>query len=200
MPQQGPIPAILRLANLLTEAPEEPWNANAYLDKLAEDMRTAGDSIRTTPKAMKALKEWNPEIREKTDPELLAYRLLVESVEPRVSRQDAQYLMIQVGDCHKEVGNQIARFATRLDRPDPRRNARGKWINERMLAKIQKEPEALYWSANMWANHLNCAASTVKESITWKKVCLPAREEERNCRRGRRLRGPRKLGRAQLSE
>lgn len=69
--------------------------------------------------------------------------------------------------------------------------AKGKRIDERMLAAIRDNKEALYWSSNAWKTHLDCAASTVKESRTWKTVCLPAREEERN-RRGHRLRGRRK--------
>jgi hypothetical protein len=78
--------------------------------------------------------------------------------------------------------------------------AKGKRINERMLAKIQADRESLYWSSNVWKDHLSCAASTVKGSKTWKTVCLPAREEARRRRHGRRLRGPRKRERQQVEE
>jgi hypothetical protein len=68
---------------------------------------------------------------------------------------------------------------------------KGKRIDERMLATIRDDSEAMYWSSNRWAGRLRCAASTVKESRTWKAVCMPARERERLAR-GKRLRGPRK--------
>jgi hypothetical protein len=70
----------------------------------------------------------------------------------------------------------------------PMKPTKGKRINERMLTVIQDDPEAMYWSAKHWAEHLCCNKSTVLETKTWRNVCKPARERERLAR-GHRLRG-----------
>jgi hypothetical protein len=69
--------------------------------------------------------------------------------------------------------------------------AKGKRINERMLATIQSHEEAVYWSARRWSKQLKCTHSTILDTPTWKKVCRPARERER-LSRGHRLRGPKR--------
>jgi hypothetical protein len=82
--------------------------------------------------------------------------------------------------------------ATQTETPPTDSNKKGKRIDERMLAAIRDEAEAVYWSAKEWAEeHLHCAKSTIVESRTWKQICMPARERERLAR-GKRLRGPRK--------
>jgi hypothetical protein len=69
------------------------------------------------------------------------------------------------------------------------RAVKRKHVDERMLAAIRDNHEAVYWSAQQWADKLNCAKSTVVESKTWKQTCKSARERERLAR-GRRLRAP----------
>jgi hypothetical protein len=69
----------------------------------------------------------------------------------------------------------------------PAKQAKGKHIDERMLAALRDKPESLYWSANQWKDHLHCSKSTVIDSKTWKQTCKPARERERLAR-GKRLR------------
>jgi hypothetical protein len=71
------------------------------------------------------------------------------------------------------------------------RQKEGAGINARMLAKIQVDTEAMYWSINQWVDYLGCSKSTVAGTDTWKKVCLPARERERLAR-GKRHRKPRR--------
>ena len=66
--------------------------------------------------------------------------------------------------------------------------AKGKHIDERMLATIRDDPEAKYWSCRKWAYEvLHCSPSTVGGTRTWRLTCLPAREAERLAR-GKRLR------------
>jgi hypothetical protein len=77
--------------------------------------------------------------------------------------------------------------------------AKGKRIDERMLATIRDNQEAMYWSGNQWAEQLDCAKSTVVESRKWKTVCLPARERERLAR-GHRLRGQKRKSNSMQDE
>jgi hypothetical protein len=65
--------------------------------------------------------------------------------------------------------------------------AKGKRVDERMLAAIRDNQEAIYWSSSQWAENLKCSPSTVKESKTWKQTCSSARERARLAS-GRRLR------------
>jgi hypothetical protein len=135
--------------------------------------------------ALNAVLDWL-----KPPTEILVHATPKESGELRVLRRRLhQAAQKQMRALVPVIGKQGARSA----------KAKGKRIDERMLATIRDDNEALYWSSNKWHEHLKCAPSTVKESRTWKKVCLPAREEERN-RRGRRLRGPRKRAQQQAEE
>lgn len=65
---------------------------------------------------------------------------------------------------------------------------KGKRINERMLATLQTKPESVSWSADTWAEHLQCAKSTVVQSNAWKVTIRAARALER-ADREMRLRG-----------
>ena len=69
----------------------------------------------------------------------------------------------------------------------PKQATKGKRIDERMLVTIRDNQEAMYWPSTQWCEHLNCSASTVRESKTWKNICRTARERERLAR-GKRLR------------
>jgi hypothetical protein len=73
------------------------------------------------------------------------------------------------------------------------KSTKGKRIQERMLAKIQEDGQAVYWSSNQWAESLQCSAGTVKGTQAWKKVCSPARERTRLAQ-GHRLRRDRRQG------
>ncbi|HEY7154767.1 MAG TPA: hypothetical protein VH575_12465 [Gemmataceae bacterium] len=68
-----------------------------------------------------------------------------------------------------------------------RRPSRGKHIDAEMLRTIRDRPEAAYWTARQWAEHLGCGKSTVGETNTWRTHCRLARERERLAR-GQRLR------------
>src|SRR5262249_48233273 len=57
------------------------------------------------------------------------------------------------------------------------KRTKGQHIQERMLATIRDNPEAVYWSARQWAEHLSCAHSTVQGADAWIKNCRPAREQ-----------------------
>jgi hypothetical protein len=65
--------------------------------------------------------------------------------------------------------------------------AKGKRVDERMLAAIRDNSERMYWSGKQWADALDCAKSTVIESPTWKQTCAPARERARRAT-GKRIR------------
>lgn len=55
--------------------------------------------------------------------------------------------------------------------------------NTRMIETIQKRPESRDWTAKQWAEALECAPSTIKETATWKdlvKVRAVAKAERRN--------------------
>jgi hypothetical protein len=67
------------------------------------------------------------------------------------------------------------------------KKVKGKRIDERMLSGIRDNSEAVYWSAQQWADNLVCQKSTVAETKTWKTICLPARETKR-LSQGKRLR------------
>jgi hypothetical protein len=68
-----------------------------------------------------------------------------------------------------------------------RPSAKGKGIDEKMLAAIRDDERALYLSINQWADKLRCSKSTVAGTKTWKQLCRPKRELER-LSRGQRLR------------
>jgi hypothetical protein len=52
---------------------------------------------------------------------------------------------------------------------DGRSKAKGKNIDARMLKTMTNRPESCGWTANQWAEHLHCAAGTVKGTKTWKE-------------------------------
>jgi hypothetical protein len=59
------------------------------------------------------------------------------------------------------------------------RGAKGKKINERMLGRIQSEPESAYWTAQRWAEALGCVKSTVVGTRTWKVTISALKASER---------------------
>jgi hypothetical protein len=70
------------------------------------------------------------------------------------------------------------------------KGAKGKLVNERMLATIKKDPGSISWSAQEWADHLKCGKATVVESQTWKDTVRAARaiEKAERITRRRKLR------------
>lgn len=60
-----------------------------------------------------------------------------------------------------------------------KKKSKGKNINAQMLAKIQDDPEAIYWSTDTWAQVLDCAKSSVCDTDTWKNICGSSRETKR---------------------
>jgi hypothetical protein len=43
-------------------------------------------------------------------------------------------------------------------------------INQRMLEKMHNEPDCVHWSVQKWADHLDCAKSTVAETPAWHEI------------------------------
>ncbi len=62
---------------------------------------------------------------------------------------------------------------------DSEQDRKGKRINEKMLGRIQREPDSLYWSAQQWADALGCSKSTIAETQTWKTTIRAAKARER---------------------
>jgi hypothetical protein len=87
-----------------------------------------------------------------------------------------------------EALGHAARTAVQAQSSPIRKATKGKRIDEKMLATIRDNPEAIYWSSGKWKIHLKCAKSTVVGTQTWKTNCKCARERERLAR-GYRLRG-----------
>jgi hypothetical protein len=69
---------------------------------------------------------------------------------------------------------------------------KGKQINERMLAELQRNPDSLSWSARKWADVLECSPGTIGETPTWRKVISAARAIERAERETRQERSQRR--------
>jgi hypothetical protein len=70
----------------------------------------------------------------------------------------------------------------------PNQARKGKMINERMLARLQKEPESMLWSARQWADALGCSKSTIAETTTWKNTLQAIKAKERTEREMRQER------------
>lgn len=49
---------------------------------------------------------------------------------------------------------------------------KGKRINERMLKKIQDDPDSVYWSAAKWSQALDCSKSTIAGTKAWKNCTI----------------------------
>jgi hypothetical protein len=77
--------------------------------------------------------------------------------------------------------------------PTRRGGAKGKRIDERMLATIRDDKEALYWTCREWADFLRCHHTTVAGTKTWKEVCLRAQEIARQTN-GKRMHRRRNVG------
>jgi hypothetical protein len=61
-----------------------------------------------------------------------------------------------------------------------------KMINERMIATLKSNPEAMNWSAQRWADELKCSKSSVAETDTWKTTLRAMKARERAERELRR--------------
>jgi hypothetical protein len=53
---------------------------------------------------------------------------------------------------------------------------KGKNINARMLATFANDKLSVDWSSTMWAQHLDCAESTVRGTKTWNEVLKVSRQ------------------------
>ena len=60
----------------------------------------------------------------------------------------------------------------------PSKKSKGKNIDARMLKALADNREAFGWSARQWAQHFDCAESTVKETKTWKEHLKACRAEQ----------------------
>jgi hypothetical protein len=68
------------------------------------------------------------------------------------------------------------------------KSTKGKRINERMLSRLQSNPDALNWSAQTWAEALECSKSSVQETPAWKTTIRNARALQRADREARQER------------
>lgn len=59
--------------------------------------------------------------------------------------------------------------------PLPIMAGKGKHIDARMLKVMAENPESHGWTAQQWADHLQCSAGTVKETKTWTERLAAAR-------------------------
>ena len=78
---------------------------------------------------------------------------------------------------------------TNYSEPDTKRSAasaggRRKGIDEKMIVRLRKNPEAVNWSARRWADALKCSPSSVHGTNTWKQL-MQSREGERIARKMR---------------
>ena len=75
-------------------------------------------------------------------------------------------------DAEKKIGvaAEPSAVQTAADGAAQKLATKGKHINERILATLQKDPESVSWSIRDWRNHLRCAISTIQDTPAWETI------------------------------
>lgn len=81
------------------------------------------------------------------------------------SEIESAVLLIAENEARNKSGDDIP--AQPEDKPEKKPKAT---VNARMFEAVSKDPQKLGWTAKKWANHLDCAASTVVTTTTWKSL------------------------------
>ena len=72
---------------------------------------------------------------------------------------------------------------------DGNKPERKQTVNERMIAKMASDLETVKgWTAQNWADHLDCGCTTVKDTKTWKSLSLLRQQVKAEQREDRRRR------------
>jgi hypothetical protein len=111
----------------------------------------------------------------------------------KAERLDALRRAVDVLDSYVNPWLEELRKPKAAAAPVKATRGKGKNIEGAMLATLLKNPEAVYWSSNEWATHLECSSSTITGTHTWRIECSKRREAERLANGKRRRGNPRRV-------
>jgi hypothetical protein len=80
---------------------------------------------------------------------------------PRTTAQQYKALSLEIRGLDKP---------TRGGRPRTKGKPQSKTIHDRMMATLDRVPESMEWSAQRWADHFDCAKSTIHDTRAWTTI------------------------------